>query len=61
MADHSHQAYEVWDVASQGDVSELRSLVGGLREDLGHAEGRIRELERELSDLRREVREAAGS
>lgn len=53
MSDHWHYASDIHGGAeehhrhysTESDVRELRSLVAGLREDLGRAEERIRELE----------------
>ena len=61
MSDHRHEAYEVYNAATVGDTQELRSYIDGLRQDLGFAEERIRELENELSSLRHEVRELAAA
>jgi hypothetical protein len=47
---HKHEAYDLYGVATQGNVSELRALIGGLREDLSRAEERICELETRLHD-----------
>lgn len=56
MDQHNHEAYEVHDAANVGDVRQLQNFIEGLRQDLGTAEGRIYDLERELADLRSEVR-----
>ena len=50
MSDHQHESYDVYglDGTSQ-DAREALALAGGLREDLGRAEERIRELENELA------------
>jgi hypothetical protein len=48
--DHKHNAYDIYGTAAtEGDVSELRRLVSGLREDLSSAEQRIGSLESQLA------------
>jgi predicted nucleic acid-binding Zn-ribbon protein len=57
VADHNHYAYEVYDAATSGDLRNAVSLAEGVRFDLGQAEERIRELESETAQLRRELDE----
>jgi TolA-binding protein len=57
MADHNHDAWEVYDVATSDDLRNAVALTEGVRFDLGQAEERIRELETEVSDLRHDVAE----
>jgi len=53
MADHWHYASDIHGAAeehhrhydTESELRELRSLVAGLREDLGRAESRIHDLE----------------
>ena len=49
MSDHRHESFDVYglDGTSQ-DAREALALAAGLREDLGRAEERVRELENEL-------------
>ena len=53
--DHKHNAYDVYGVADEHHRHhDTESEIRGLREDLGHAEERIRELEEKHdSDMRR--------
>jgi hypothetical protein len=55
MADHQHEPYEVYGTAAtQAEVGDLHSVAAGLREDLGRAEERIRDLEEQVGQLLRE-------
>ena len=54
---HRHEAYEIYDAATKGDIDGLRSYIDGLRHDLGQAEERIRELDTGTAQLRRDVAE----
>ena len=46
MSDHRHEIYDIYGTAAtSGDIERLTSLVNGLRQDLGAAEERIRDLE----------------
>lgn len=57
---HGHDVYEIHGAAeeyhrhddTESELSELRSLVAGLREDLGHAEDRLHELESQTPHAR---------
>jgi hypothetical protein len=51
VADHYHESYEIHGAATGSDVADLSSYVSGVREDLGHAEERIRALEDRVSTL----------
>jgi hypothetical protein len=63
---HGHYAYEIHGAAeehhrhydTESDLRELRSLVAGLREDLGRAEDRIRDLEGQTPQARQLQQEA---
>ena len=59
MSDHTHSAYEVYDAASNSDLSRFQSQADGLRQDLSAAEGRIYDLERAVDELRAELRQVA--
>lgn len=51
MNDRQHQSYDVYGLdGTRQDAREALSLTAGLREDLGRAEERIRELEEKLDD-----------
>jgi hypothetical protein len=54
--DHRHETYDIYGTAAtRGDIEHLESTARGLREDLGAAEERIRELETQLGDLHRRL------
>jgi hypothetical protein len=57
MADHQHNAWEVYGAATEGDVRNAVALTEGVRFDLGQAEERIRELEIDAAKLRRDLAE----
>lgn len=55
MADHRHEPYDIYGTAAtESHVRDLESVTRGLREDLGHAEERLRALEdQHRADIRR--------
>jgi hypothetical protein len=51
MADHRHDAYDVYDVAREHHRHyDLEDLIEGLRADLNHARERISQLEDDFHD-----------
>jgi hypothetical protein len=58
MSDHRHETYDIYGTAAtRSDVERLESEVRGLREDLGIAEGRIRDLELAQQEFRAQLRD----
>ena len=59
MSDHRHEAYDIYGIATSGDLSHLESAVQGavqdLRHDLNAAVARIRDLERELEQAKLKI------
>lgn len=52
MSDHHHETHEVYGLDTvRADAREALALAGGLREDLGRAEERIRDLEEKVTSL----------
>lgn len=52
MSDHWHESYDVYGLdGTRQDAREAVALAAGLREDLGHAEERIHELEGKVANL----------
>jgi hypothetical protein len=57
--DHYHESYEVYGLDGiRQDAREALSFAEGLREDLGRAEERIRDLEEQVAALKRSTPEA---
>jgi hypothetical protein len=53
MDDHRHEAYDIYGTAAtRGEVERMESTCAGLREDLGIAEARIRDLELAQQEFR---------
>jgi hypothetical protein len=59
VSDHQHESCDVYGLDGiRQDAREARSLAAGLREDLGRAQERIRDLEEQVAALRRSTPEA---
>lgn len=59
MSDHRHESYDIYGLdGTRQDAREALTLAAGLREDLGAAEARIRELEDRIARLEGSTPEA---
>jgi hypothetical protein len=60
MPDHYHNAWEIYDAATNADVNAVSARVEGVRSDLNGLHEQVQEQERQIDTLRAELRERQG-